>query len=128
MNDNWILATYDLVDELKDSETVSSLRRLHKDIEDDKTIASLVEAFQRTKDAYEDAKQYGDYHPDLATRRSAFQAAKTALFEHPTVAAYKQLEQTFQRQLDDISRRLAHSISPKIKTPNDLGILPRHGR
>lgn len=126
MKQSWLDATYDVIDEIKSQENYKEWVALRKTIAEDPTIQVLVKAYQKTANKYEEAKQYGSHHPDLKAYQLAFSQAKQQLYTHPIVMRYKELEKTIQRQLDDISRAIATSISPKIKHPNDIGILPKH--
>jgi cell fate (sporulation/competence/biofilm development) regulator YlbF (YheA/YmcA/DUF963 family) len=126
MKQSWLDATFEVIDEIKSQENYNEWVRLRKRIAEDAEIQTLVEAYQTTAKKYEEAKQYGSYHPDLKTYQLAFSQAKQELYTHPTVMRYKEFEKTIQRQLDNISRAIATSISPKIKHPNDIGILPKH--
>jgi cell fate (sporulation/competence/biofilm development) regulator YlbF (YheA/YmcA/DUF963 family) len=42
------------------------------------------------------------------------------------VKEYKELEKTLQTSLDKVSREIATSISPRIKHPNELGLVNKH--
>lgn len=126
MKEKWIQDTYDLVDEIKSQPAYQQLLTVQTQIENDPAIQALIATFKTTSSAYDDVKQYGKYHPDLSTKQQAFAAAKAALYNHPLVAEFKQLERSLQTLLDDVSKAIASSVSAKIKHPNDIGIIPKH--
>jgi len=126
MNQQVLEQIYHVVDELKQTSDYKRLLELHKIIASSDDIKSKVQAFKRWNDKYNDVKQYGKYHPDLKATRQSFANAKAALYNEPVVAEYKQLEQSIQEQLDTISRTIAKTISPKVKYPNEVGLIRKH--
>ena len=83
-------------------------------IELDKDIQSLMSAFNQSKSRYEEAKKYGEYHPNLKQYRSQYQKAKTALFSHPTVIEHKNAEKAVQSVLLTLSKNIATSVSTRV--------------
>lgn len=126
MKPHWMEQTYLLVDEIKADPSYQRLLELHKQISTNEEIQSLIQSFKAAQDNYTEVQKYGKYHPDLKKVRTDFSEAKMTLYTHPMVAEYKSLEQEIQLMLDDISKQLATAISPKIKFPNDIGIIPKH--
>jgi len=125
MKQEFIELTYDIVDEIKSSVTYKRLLELHKVVEFDENIKVLIAQFKKANKQYDEVKKYGEYHPDLQVIKRTFSEAKVALYQHPTVAEYKQLEQLLQKQLDHISATIAQSITTKIKHPNELGFMQK---
>jgi len=126
MKQTWLNATYDLIEEIKAQDNYKRLVALNEQIATSEEIQRLVAAFRTTSERYEESKKYGTYHPDLKRDQLAFSEAKQNLYTHPVVMEYKRLEKDLQRQLDEISTTIATSISPKIKHPNELGMMPKH--
>lgn len=126
MNTTWLNRTYDLVDEIKDTEEYKRLLELKTLIETDPALQELVLQYQKTSEKYEDVKKYGTHHPDLKRVQATFSKQKQILYTHPVVREYKSLEKQIQSTLDLISKTVATSISTKIKHPNELGIIPKH--
>ena len=115
--------TYELVDEIKGSNTYKRLLELKKIMDNDNLVQDLVITFQKLNIKYEEVVKYGKYHPDLKTVQSSFSKAKEKLYTNELVKEYKQLEAELQNDLNQISRELAVNISRKIKHPNELGLV-----
>lgn len=126
MNTTWLHATYDLVDEIKQKNEYQRLIELQQVIQSDPILQDLITQFQKASTTYDDVKKYGSHHPDLKRVQALFAEKKQTLYSHPVVREYKTLEKQLQRTLDHISATLASSISPKIKHPNELGLIPKH--
>ena len=116
-------AVYELVDEIKEKNEYKKLLKLKKIIDTDKQIIKLVEVFNKTKVKYNEVSKYGEHHPDLKEVRKELSISKEKLFTNEIIKEYKQLEKEIQNLLDDISRKIAKSVSPKIKHPNEIGLI-----
>ncbi len=123
MNQEIMIKTYDLIDDIKQSDTYIEYIKLDDYIANNTTIQETITAFQKAKKLYEEAKQYGKHHPDLKKRQRQLAQAKEALYGFEEVVRYKKLETALQKQLDHISRTIANAISVHIPHPNELGIL-----
>ena len=126
MKQEIIEKTYDLVEELKQKKEYIRLLELHKKIQSDSTIQTLINTFVKYNKKYEEVTKYGKYHPDLKKVQLEFAKAKEDLYTNETVKEYKTLENQIQKDLNIISKELATSISPKIKHPNELGLVNKH--
>ena len=126
MNTDILQKTYDLVDEIKALEVYKELLKLNKIINEDQTILHLVEAFNKQKNKYEEAKKYGKYHPDLKQIQLNLQVAKENLYNNDIIVSYKKCEKEIQSLLNNISKELATTISSKINHPNELGLIQKH--
>lgn len=115
MNEKLLELTNNLIDALTQDKVYQDLINLDKEVSESETLLPLIYRFQETKKKYEDAKQYGKYHPDLKRYTKDYQEAKEALFTHETIKAYKQAEKAFQFLLDDIAKTLAESVSSQVK-------------
>jgi cell fate (sporulation/competence/biofilm development) regulator YlbF (YheA/YmcA/DUF963 family) len=115
--------TYQVIDEIKASKDYQRLLELHQIIKNDPAISQLVGQFNNYKEKYQEVQKYGKYHPDLKEVQIGFSEAKTSLYNHVLILEYKQLEKKIQSLLDRISTEIAEAISPKIKHPNDIGLI-----
>ncbi|MFP4287099.1 MAG: YlbF family regulator [Candidatus Izemoplasmataceae bacterium] len=114
MEDKYVHLTDDLIQALLSNTHYKRLIELNDLINKDKDIKTLSIAFNHAKDQYYEAKKYGKYHPDLKRYQKVFQETKTALFTHDLIKAYKTEEKAFQLILDDISEKLAQTVSSQI--------------
>ena len=121
MEQKKIELAYELVDEIKQTETYLRYLEAERAIKNTPEVQDLSKAFKEAEVAYNEAKQYGKYHPDLKKRQRAFQLAKKALFEHPLVRAFKASEKALQQTLDSVASSIAESISPRIKVNYNTG-------
>ncbi len=121
MEQKKIELAYELVDEIKETDTYLRYLEAERAIENSPEVQSLSKAFKEAEASYNDAKQYGKYHPDLKKRQQAFQMAKKALFEHPLVKTHKTSEKALQKTLDNVASSIAKSISPRIKVTYNTG-------
>lgn len=126
MKENVLNAVYDLVDEIKDKKEYLRLLELKKIMDTDSTIIELITNFNKMKVKYEEVSKYGKFHPDLKEVRIKLGKTKEALFTNKVISEYKELEKAIQKILDDVSRKIAKSVSPKIKYPNEIGLINKH--
>ena len=126
MEVNIINATYDVVDEIKSSKEYQRLVYLSRYINENEDIQSLIKAFKKAETKYNDAKKYGKYHPDLKKIKEDLQVAKVNLYTNDIVEELKTLEGNIQKQLDNVAKSIATSISKKVKYPEELGLINRH--
>ncbi len=126
MKDKIITAVYNLVDEIKDKKEYKRLLELKKIINTDPLIINLVKEFNNAKKTYNEVSKYGKYHPDLKDAKNTLAKTKEALLSNVVVIEYKQFEKEIQKTLDIISKKIAQSISYKVKYPNEIGIINKH--
>ncbi len=126
MKEKVLNAVYDLVDEIKDKKEYTRLLELKEIMDKDSTIINLITNFNEVKVKYEEVSKYGKYHPDLKEVRNLLVNSKEALFTNKVVSEYKRLEKEIQKILDEVSRKIALSVSPKIKHPNEIGLINKH--
>ncbi len=119
-------AVYNLVDEIKEKKEYIRLLELKKILNTDTEIIELINAFNKDKIKYDEVSKYGKHHPDLKEVRLALTKSKEELFTNTYISEYKQLEKEIQKLLDVISRKIALSVSPKIKHPNEIGLINKH--
>jgi cell fate (sporulation/competence/biofilm development) regulator YlbF (YheA/YmcA/DUF963 family) len=126
MKDTVLNTVYDLVDEIKSKEEYIRLLELKKILENDPFIINLLNEFNKCKIKFEEVSKYGKYHPDLKQVQIELAKIKTEVFTNEIISEYKLLEKHIQKILDDISRQIAQSVSPKIKYPNEMGLINKH--
>ena len=119
-------AVYDLVDEIKDKKEYKRLLQLKDIIENDELIIKLISNFNKAKTKYMEAAKYGRHHPDIKEVQTSLARCKEELFTNEIVSEYKKLEKEIQNYLDSISREIAQCVSPKIKYPNEMGLINKH--
>lgn len=125
MNQTTIMKVYALIDDIKSSKEYQTLKRYNQIIAKDEVIQTAIKAFQKAKKAYEEAKEYGGFHPNLKQRKITLSQAKESLYQIETVATYKELEKSLQSRLDLISKKISQSVSIHIPHPNELGIVQK---
>lgn len=76
-------------------------------------LTALIVKFKTTEAKYLEAKQYGEYHPNLKEYQKAFVAAKARLYQEAAVQEYLELESKLQRRLDEDLNKLKKSVSNK---------------
>jgi len=126
MKQNVINAVYALVDEIKSKTEYVRLIELKKIIDTDKYINELITKFNIINKKYVEVSKYGTHHPDLSDIKKNLTNAKVELFNNETVREYKLLEKDMQNLLNNISRQIANTVSPKIKSPNEIGLISKH--
>ncbi len=126
MKEKVLNAVYDLVDEIKGKKEYIRLLQLKKIIETDEVIINLISDFDKAKNKYIEVSKYGRHHPDLNKVKITLAKCKEELFANEIVSEHKRLEKEIQNILDSISRKIAMSISPKIRYPNEMGLITKH--
>ena len=126
MKDNVLNKVYDLVDEIKSRKEYIRLLELKKIMENDPLIVNLINDFNKCKVKFEEVSKYGKHHPDLKKVQLELASIKTKVFTNEIIVEYKKLEKEIQKILDDVSRKIAQSVSPKIKYPNEMGLINKH--
>lgn len=121
-----ILKTYEVVDEIKQSKTYQRLIELNQIINSNQEIILLLQSFDSIKEKYQETSKYGKYHPDLKKVQLELASKKEEVYSHPIIIEFKQLEKDLQKTLDHISSEIAQAVSPKIKHPNEIGLIQKH--
>lgn len=128
-----MLATMEIVDVLDSAEALGKMLCHSEEMENykqkkealasDKEAQSLIRAFLRIKDQYEDVERFGRYHPDYNKIMKEIRESKRAMDMHEAVAQFKIAERKLENLVDEVSQLLAHSVSPHIKTPRANSLL-----
>lgn len=105
--------TEDYAQEIIDSDDFQRLLELKELIK--KNLSHKIVAFKTAEAKYVEAKNYGNYHPDLKKYQEEFIIAKTNLYSENLVKEYKELETKIQERLDHDLNDLKKSVSNKFK-------------
>ncbi len=127
MDEHILNLTEAVIEEIQNKQAYKDLKRYHQRISENPDVQGLSEAFTKAKNDYFEAKKYGDHHPDLLRYQKAFSETKVAMYRHPDVAAFKKAETDVQRLLDEVSVRLAETVSPHVKAATTYGIFNKGG-
>lgn len=113
----------DLTDELSEmvNQSEQMLNYIEKKIQlkKDQQSQALLKAFERKKEQYEDVQRFGRYHPDYRVITKEIRLLKREVDMLDSVAQFKVAERELQMLLDDISERIAHSVSKQIMVPRE---------
>lgn len=124
-----MLATMEIVDLLDRSEgigrmvmnsdTMYNYKRAKWELEEDKEAQRLIKQFTDMKEHYDDVQRFGRYHPDYSTIMKKVRSVKREMDMHEKVALFKKAERELQKLLDEISEKVAFSVSEQIKVPKN---------
>lgn len=124
-----ILATVEIIDilDLSDelSEMIINSKQMANYIEkktqlkEDGEAQALLKAFEQKKEAYDEVQRFGRYHPDYRVVTKETRLMKREVDMLGSVAEFKIAERELQMLLDEISERIAFSISNQIMVPKD---------
>lgn len=113
----------DLTDELSEmvnqSELMLNYIEKKQQLKKDQQSQALLKAFEHQKEQYEDVQRFGRYHPDYRVITKETRLLKREVDMLDSVAQFKVAERELQMLLDDISERIAHSVSKQIMVPRD---------
>ena len=113
----------DLTDELSEmvnqSEQMLNYIEKKQQLKNDQQSQALLKAFEHKKEQYEDVQRFGRYHPDYRVITKEIRLLKREVDMLDSVAQFKVAERELQMLLDDISERIAHSVSKQIMVPRD---------
>lgn len=113
----------DLTDELSEmvnqSEQMLNYIEKKQQLKKDQQSQALLKAFEYKKEQYEDVQRFGRYHPDYRVITKETRLMKREVDMLDSVAQFKVAERELQMLLDDISERIAHSVSKQIMVPRD---------
>lgn len=118
-----IIELLDLTDELSDminqSEQMINYIEKKKQLKEDEAAQKLIKAFEEKKQQYEEVQRFGRYHPDYRKVTKETRLLKRDVDMLDAVAKFKIAEREIQMLLDDISEKIAHSVSKQIMVPRD---------
>ena len=128
MDDALIEKAYDLVDEIKTTQTYRLLKQADEAIQESKEVSTLIETFKKAEEHFNEVKKYATHHPEYETSKKAFQKASYELFRNPLVKQYKKHERALNTMLDEIATELGETISPRLNIDTGLSFSPLGGK
>jgi len=122
-----LLATIERVEILAEAEILAKMviesdiaaqyKECYKRLKTDAETQRKVQHFTHMKALFEDLPRFGRYHPDYKRINKETRDAKREMDLDENVARFRQAENALQDLLDQISLRIAKSVSEQIKVP-----------
>lgn len=132
-----LLATTEIVDLIDESERIGQMImqsdlmidyiEAKETLANDKEAQRLITAFHNKKEQYEEVQRFGRYHPDYSAITKEIRATKRDMDMNDYVAKFKITERNVQELLDEVSERIAQSVSSQVKVPKDGALLTDSG-
>ncbi len=104
---------YALVDSIKQSDEFLLLKEMKAEI--NFSLSDLILKFDKAKEKYAEALQYGKHHPNLEEYKKELSEIKAELFTNELVTKYKKIESMFQSKLDVIINEVKKAMSNKFE-------------
>lgn len=126
-----IIDILDLTDELSEmivhSEQMNNYIEKKVQLKQDEQAQYLLKTFEQKKERYEEVQRFGRYHPDYSKMTKEIRLFKREVDVNKSVAAFKIEERKLQTFLDDISEKIAFSVSRNIMVPRDGALFTEAG-
>lgn len=106
---------FHLIDCIKNSQVFTHYVATKKRMDNCPEVKQLKQTFLREKECFERVADYGKFAPDYLEKQRTARRAKRALDFNEKVAQFRLAETDLQTLLDEISQRLAQTVSPEIK-------------
>lgn len=106
---------YDISDQITNSELVARYLEKKRLMEHDESAQKLIREFQKIRELYEESKRFGHFHPDFHKAKKEARLFKRKMEKHPVIGAYIKAEHELDELLFQVSKTIAHAISPTIK-------------
>ncbi|MBU5595560.1 YlbF family regulator [Amphibacillus sp. MSJ-3] len=121
----------DLTDELSEM-IIASEQMLHyiekkQELKQNQEVQTLLKAFERKKEEYAEVQRFGRYHPDYSKITKETRLMKREIDMLEPVALFKVAERELQTLLEDISEKIAFSISKQIMVPREGALFTDSG-
>ncbi len=97
MDQKTIELVYDLIDDIKKSERFIAYKTESENLEASTAVQALIQDFQTAKTTYDEAKQYGTYHPDLNTYKAQLSRCKRHYTRIPYIKRIKPMKKHLMR-------------------------------
>ena len=110
---------YSVSDKIAQSDMVARYLETKRLMQQDESAQQLIREFQKKKDAFEEAKRFGHYHPDYHKARREARAFQREMELPPTIGAYLKAERELDELLFYVSKTIAHAVSPTVKIPSN---------
>lgn len=108
MQNELLMALYDMIDNIKNSEDYINYKNLERIIMD--KYSKEVFEFNKAKDEYNKALEYGKYYPGLEKIKNNLFDKKKNLYTKDEMIKYKELELKLDLLLEDINREIYNKI------------------
>ena len=103
-----------IIDKIKQSEPYVNFVKQSIILEQDKNAQSLIIAFNRLKEDFEEVSRFGKYHPDFSEKRRALNKAKKTLDMNESVIEFRRAEFQLQTMLDTVLYEACIGISQHV--------------
>lgn len=121
-----MLMAYDLLDDFIELEEYKRLKQLSKIVES--KYINEINDFKKSREIYDDIMQYGGiYHPDFKDAARKLSVSKAILYQKNEVQDLLMLEQKVQNILNQLIDDIKDTVSPYLRTPNELGMTRKGG-
>ncbi len=127
MDEKLLVLTESVIKEIEETSIYKGYLESYEAVITCETVKPLSENFKNISEKYYEAKKYGKHHPDLKTYQIQFVEAKTALYNNDKVKRFKHFESALQDLLDQLTKRLAHTVSSRVKTDTKMNFIERGG-
>ncbi|AIF66264.1 Cell fate regulator YlbF, YheA/YmcA/DUF963 family (controls sporulation, competence, biofilm development) [Terribacillus saccharophilus] len=102
---------------IRDSEVMAAYNSAQSALYQNSETKAKIDAFTAIKEQYEEVQRFGRYHPDYSFIMKEIRSKKREMDMDANVAAFKIAERNLQKLLDDISAKLAMTVSKNVKAP-----------
>ncbi|SDC67612.1 Cell fate regulator YlbF, YheA/YmcA/DUF963 family (controls sporulation, competence, biofilm development) [Terribacillus halophilus] len=102
---------------IRDSAIMAAYSSAQAKLYQDSETKAKIDAFTAIKEQYEEVQRFGRYHPDYSFIMKEIRSKKREMDMDANVAAFKIAERNLQKLLDDISAKLAATVSVNVKAP-----------
>ncbi|PAD20979.1 YlbF family regulator [Terribacillus saccharophilus] len=112
---------------IRDSEVMAAYSSAQSALYQNSDTKAKIDAFTAIKEQYEEVQRFGRYHPDYSFIMKEIRSKKREMDMDANVAAFKIAERNLQKLLDDISAKLASTVSENVKAPRSGAALKDSG-
>ncbi|MFB1098413.1 MULTISPECIES: YlbF family regulator [Bacillaceae] len=112
---------------IRESEVMAAYSSAQSALYQNSETKAKIDAFTAIKEQYEEVQRFGRYHPDYSFIMKEIRSKKREMDMDANVAAFKIAERNLQKLLDDISSKLASTVSKNVKAPRSGAALKDSG-
>lgn len=112
---------------IRKSEVMAAYSSAQSALYQNSETKAKIDAFTAIKEQYEEVQRFGRYHPDYSFIMKEIRSKKREMDMDANVAAFKIAERNLQKLLDDISSKLASTVSKNVKAPRSGAALKDSG-
>ncbi|MBA4601417.1 YlbF family regulator [Thermoactinomyces mirandus] len=114
-----LLEAYQLADEINESQEVKEYLKAKENLDNDPEAQKMIQEFYKANDRFEEAKRFGNFHPDYKKAKEQALALEKKIHEYPSVHAYLEAEKRLDQLLHQVSLIIARSVSKSVKVPGN---------